>query len=206
MSEEKTASRCSWKPFEAIEGPAHKLDSIIGNDWFNWYNWFCVSSGRTLSMDHKIVEVVPPGPVDNPRAHWSEELRLEFDENQFSGAVGNVLVSETDEVRVWHLSLPPGGWLTFHRHVLNYFWTTPSTGIARGYYQDGRIVDVYHYPGETRHFRHGKDEYFVHAIENVGDTELVFVTVEFLRGDNPPIPLADAVKLEHIQPALAGSD
>jgi hypothetical protein len=46
----------------------------------------------------------------------------------------------------------------------------------------------------------------VHAILNVGDTELVFVTVEFLRGDNPPIPLADAVKLEHIQPALAGGD
>jgi len=74
-----------------------------------------------------------------------------------------------------------GGWLTFHRHVLDYFWTTPSAGIARGYYQDGRIVDVYHYPGETRHFHHGKDEYFVHAIENVGDTELIFVTVEFLR-------------------------
>jgi hypothetical protein len=156
-------------------------------------------------MDHKIVETVPPGPVDNPRAHWPEKLRREFDENQFSGAVGNVLVSETDDVRVWHLSLPPGGWLTFHRHVLDYFWTTPSTGIARGYYQDGRIVDVHHYPGETRHFRHGKEEYFVHAIENVGDTELIFVTVEFLRGDNPPIPLADAVKLAHRRPPLASS-
>ncbi len=156
-------------------------------------------------MDHKIVEIVPPGPVDSPRAHWPEKLRREFDENQFSGAVGNVLVSETDDVRVWHLSLPPGGWLPFHRHVLDYFWTTPSTGIARGYYQDGRIVDVHHYPGETRHFHHGKDEYFVHAIENVGDTELIFVTVEFLRGDNPPIPLEDAVKLEHRQPWLASS-
>jgi len=75
-------------------------------------------------------------------------------------------------VRVWHLALPPGGWLTFHRHVLDYFWTTPTAGIARGYYEDGRIVDVHHYPGETRHFRHGLGEYFVHAIENVGDTPL----------------------------------
>jgi hypothetical protein len=30
------------------------------------------------------------------------------------------------------------------------------------------------HPGETRHFRHGKDEYFVRAIENVGDTEPVW--------------------------------
>ena len=156
-------------------------------------------------MDHKMVEIAPPGPVESPRAHWPERLRREFDENQFSGAVGNVLVSETDHVRVWHLSLPPGGWLTFHRHVLDYFWTTPCTGIARGYYQDGRIVDVHHYPGETRHFRHGKDEYFVHAIENVGDTELIFVTVEFLPGDNQPIPLADDVKLEHRRSSAASS-
>jgi beta-alanine degradation protein BauB len=156
-------------------------------------------------MDHKMVEIAPPGPVENPRAHWPEKLRREFDENQFSGAVGNVLVSETDHVRVWHLSLPPGGWLTFHRHVLDYFWTTPCTGIARGYYQDGRIVDVHHYPGETRHFRHGKGEYFVHAIENVGDTELIFVTVEFLPGDNPPIPLTDDVKLEHRRSSVASS-
>ena len=156
-------------------------------------------------MDHKIVEIAPPGPVESPRAHWPPKLRREFDENQFSGAVGNVLVSETDDVRVWHLSLPPRGWLTFHRHVLDYFWTTPCTGVARGYYQDGRIVDVHHYPGETRHFRHGKGEYFVHAIENVGDTELIFVTVEFLPGDNPPIPLADDVKLEHRRSSAASS-
>jgi hypothetical protein len=67
-------------------------------------------------MDHKIVEIVPAGPADSPRAHWPEKLRQEFDKNQFDGAVGNVLVSETDDVRVWHLSLPRGGWLTFHRH------------------------------------------------------------------------------------------
>lgn len=140
-------------------------------------------------MEHKIVEISPPGPPDDPLRDWSEELRLEFEENQFSGAVGSVLVSETERCRVWHLHLPPGGWLTFHRHVLDYFWTTTTSGIARGYYQDGRIVDVHHYPGETRHFRHGEGEYFVHGIKNVGDTDLVFVTVEFLPGDNPPIDI-----------------
>lgn len=156
-------------------------------------------------MQHSMVEIAPPGPPGDPRKHWPEKLCAEFDRNQFNGAVGNVLVSETDKVRVWHLSLPPGGWITFHRHVLDYFWTTPSTGIARGYYEDGRIVDVYHYPGETRHFRHGKGEYFVHAIENVGATELVFITVEFLPGDNPPIEIPAAFRLESKPADVPGS-
>jgi len=147
-------------------------------------------------MRHKIVEIAPPGPETDPLSLWPEQLRREFAAHQFSGGVGSVLVSETERVRVWHLSLPPGGWLTFHRHVLDYFWTTTTAGVARGYYQDGRIVDVHHYPGETRHFHHGLDDYFVHAIENVGDTDLVFVTVEFLQGENPPIPIPDTLRLD----------
>ena len=83
----------------------------------------------------------------------------------------------------------------FHRHVLNYFWSATSAGIARGYYEDGRIVDVHHFPGETRHYRYGPGEYMVHGIENVGSTDLNFVTVEFLRGDNPPLPVPDTVRL-----------
>lgn len=147
-------------------------------------------------MRHEIVEIAPPGPADDPRRHWPQQMRDEFERNQFSGAVGSLLVSETQRVRVWHLALPPGGWLTFHRHVLDYFWTTPTAGVARGYYEDGRIVDVHHFPGETRHFRHGPGEHFVHAIENVGDTELTFVTVEFLQGDNPPIAIPESARLQ----------
>jgi len=146
-------------------------------------------------MDHKMVEVAPAGPPEDPRRDWPAELRAEFEANSFNGEVGNVLVSETDRVRVWHLDLPPGGWLTFHRHVLDYFWTTTTAGIARGYYQDGRIVDVHHHPGETRHFHQTADDHFVHAIRNVGDTRLVFVTVEFLGKANPPLPVADSVRL-----------
>ncbi|QKS02061.1 hypothetical protein F9288_10015 [Sphingomonas sp. CL5.1] len=146
-------------------------------------------------MMHTIVVQSEPGPPDDPRGHWHEIMQCEFEANKFNGAVGSVLVSEADNCRVWHLHLPPGGLLTFHRHVLDYFWTAVTAGVARGYYEDGRIVDVHHYPGETRHFKHGPGEYFVHAIENVGDTELIFVTVEFLPGDNPAIDIPDSLRL-----------
>jgi beta-alanine degradation protein BauB len=134
--------------------------------------------------------------VKSPRAHWPAELQQEYEENAFNGCVGSTLVSETDRVRVWHLRLPPGKRCNFHRHQLNYFWTAHASGRARGFYNDGRIVDVDHYVGETKHFVFGEHEFFVHSVQNIGDTELLFTTVEFKDGVNPPLPVPDHVRLK----------
>lgn len=139
--------------------------------------------------------VEQPGTGANPRAHWPAELQQEFEENRNSGIVGSVLVSETDRVRVWHLKLKPGQRCPFHRHVLDYFWSCHSHGKARGWYDDGRVQDVTHYPGETMHFTFDKDEIFIHSIQNTGDTDLLFTTVEFKGGANDPLPLPDSVRL-----------
>jgi hypothetical protein len=132
----------------------------------------------------------------NPRAHWPEPLRREFEANEYNGCVGSVLVSETDKLRVWHLRIPPGKRCNFHRHVNAYFWTAHKAGKARGYYHDGRIVDVTHYEGETKHFTFGPGEFFAHSVENIGDADLLFTTVEFIDGPNEPLPVPDDVRLE----------
>lgn len=139
----------------------------------------------------------PPSEGPNPRAHWPADMQLEIEETGNNGVVGSVLVSETDKVRVWHLTLPPGKRCHFHRHVLNYFWSCHSHGSARGWYDDGRIQDVTHYPGETQHFTFARGESFTHAVKNIGDTELLFTTVEFKDSANTPLPLPDSVRLEH---------
>lgn len=135
-------------------------------------------------------------PAVNPRAHWPAAMQKEFAENSFNGCVGSVLVSETDRVRVWHLTIPPGKRCDFHRHVLTYFWTAHKGGRARNYFEDGSTVDANYYTGETRHLTFGKDEYMIHAVENIGDTELLFTTVEFLDGPNTPLPVPDAIRLK----------
>ena len=142
----------------------------------------------------KIVE--QPSAGDNPRAHWPQELQDAFERDRNSGVVGSVLVSETDKVRVWHLHLPPGKRCNFHRHVLNYFWTAHSHGKARGWFEDGRIQDVVHYPGETMHFNFDEGGEFTHAVANVGDTDLLFTTVEFKDSANAPLPIPDEVRLK----------
>jgi beta-alanine degradation protein BauB len=134
--------------------------------------------------------------TDNPRAAWPKDLQDDLEQNRFNGAVGSVLVSETDRVRVWHLRLPPGKRCAFHRHVLDYFWTCHSHGRARGYFEDGRIIDVSHFPGDTKHLSYGEGEYMLHSVENIGDTELLFTTVEFKQSANAPLPLPDGIRLE----------
>lgn len=132
----------------------------------------------------------------SPRAHWPQEIQREFEAGYTNGCVGSVLVSETDKVRVWHLHIPVGKRCGFHRHVLTYFWTAHNAGKARGYYEDGRIVDVEHYKGETKHLAYGAGEYMVHAVENIGDTDLLFTTVEFLDSANAPLPIPDGMRLQ----------
>ena len=91
----------------------------------------------------------------------------------------------TDRVRVWHLHLQPGQRIGFHTHVLDYFWTALTAGAARSHYHDGRIVEVSYTAGDTQHHRYGPGEFMIHDLENIGATELVFATVEFLDSANP---------------------
>lgn len=134
-------------------------------------------------------------------ADWPEGLYEDMKANEFSGVVGSTLVSETDRVRVWHLRLPPGYRCSFHRHVNPYFWSAHNAGKARGYFSSGLIRDVEHYPGETRHYYYGEGEYMLHSVENIGDTELYFTTVEFLDGPNEPLAVPDEVRLGTSQKA-----
>lgn len=140
------------------------------------------------------METIADSPVTNPREKWPQEMQDAYDSENMLGVVGSVLASETDRLRVWHLSLAPGARCSFHRHVLDYFWIALTPGRARVWYGDGRIAEVSYDALETRHLAYREGESFVHALENVGDTTLAFVTVEHLDSANPPLPVPRAVR------------
>lgn len=129
------------------------------------------------------------GATEKGRAAWPEVIRKEFDANQFNGRVGTRLLSETDRVRVWEIRLAPGERIGFHRHVLDYFWTAVTPGRAQSHAEDGTIVEAIYAAGETRHFVYGKGEYKIHDLENVGEADLWFTTVEFIGSANAPLEL-----------------
>jgi quercetin dioxygenase-like cupin family protein len=135
-------------------------------------------------MTKHIIDQWPSAPAALPLA-----LKEEFVARAGNGEVGSRLVSETERVRVWHLSLKPGERIGFHTHVLDYFWTAVTAGQARSHYGDGRTVEVSYLSGDTQHHRYGAGEFMIHDLENIGETELVFTTVEFLDSANAPLEL-----------------
>jgi quercetin dioxygenase-like cupin family protein len=127
---------------------------------------------------------------------WSPELQAEFarEAKNPNPCVGSSLVSENERVRVWMISLQPGERIGFHRHVLDYFWTSVTGGRGRQHVHDGTTVEYTYQPGETRHEIYGPGEFKVHDLENLGDKEMVFMTVEFLNSANKPLPLPERVR------------
>ncbi|WP_394840900.1 hypothetical protein LZC95_27970 [Pendulispora brunnea] len=121
--------------------------------------------------------------------YWDDMSKREFAQRQGDGRVGQVLLSETKRVRVWAIRLKPGERMPFHRHVLDYFWTAVTSGEGLARYHDGREIRVNYAAGDTKHVSFGQGEFMVHDLENVGNTELLFITVEFLDSANAPLAL-----------------
>ena len=94
--------------------------------------------------------------------------------------IGTQLVLETDTMRVWHLRLKPGENIPAHRHDRPYFWTVLSDGKGLSHFADGKEAEIIYRSGDTKHFSDlNPHTGFVHDLTNVGDSELIFVTIEF---------------------------
>ena len=130
------------------------------------------------------------------KSAWPPAIAAEFEREKQNnnGCVGSTLVSESERVRVWVIRLAPGERIGFHRHVLDYFWTSVNGGRGRQHVHDGTTVEYTYAPGETRHETYGKGEFKVHDLENLGDQDMVFMTVEFKDSANKPMALPAGVR------------
>jgi beta-alanine degradation protein BauB len=127
---------------------------------------------------------------------WPPEIRAEFEREARAPnpCVGTELLSENERVRVWIIRLAPGERVGFHRHVLDYFWTSVNGGRGRQHLADGSTVEYTYAPGETRHETYAAGEYKVHDLENLGAAEMIFNTIEFLDSANAALPLPADVR------------
>jgi beta-alanine degradation protein BauB len=134
--------------------------------------------------------------VRSERSDWPAHIAAEFEQERgnINPCVGSELISENERVRVWMIRLQPGERIGFHRHVLDYFWTSVTGGRGRQHVHDGTTVEYTYAPGETRHETYGPGQFKVHDLENLGDKEMVFMTVEFLDSANKPLPVPDKVR------------
>jgi quercetin dioxygenase-like cupin family protein len=130
------------------------------------------------------------------KSTWPPAIAAEFERERQNNnpCVGTTLLSESERVRVWIIRLAPGERIGFHRHVLDYFWTSVTGGRGRQHVHDGSTVEYTYQPGETRHETYGLGEFKVHDLENLGDKQMVFMTIEFLQSANKPLPLPDNIR------------
>jgi beta-alanine degradation protein BauB len=122
---------------------------------------------------------------------WPTAIAAEYERENANKnpCVGNRLLSENDRVRIWMIRLAPGERFGFHRHVLDYFWTCVTGGRGLQHVKGGKTVEYTYQPGETRHESYGAGEDKVHDLTNIGDKEMIFMTVEFLDSANKPLAL-----------------
>jgi len=120
---------------------------------------------------------------------WTDEIKREFQELASDGHVGSKLLFENHRVRVWEIRLQPGQRWHAHQHALDYFWTAITPGKSRQRTYDGTTREVEYQPGETRFYAFGPGDSLLHDLENIGESELVFSTVELVESSNSPLPL-----------------
>jgi quercetin dioxygenase-like cupin family protein len=142
------------------------------------------------------LSMLDKAPEHRDTSQWSSELAAEFErESQHPNpCVGTTLLSETDRTRVWIIRLAPGERIGFHRHVLDYFWTSVNGGHGRQHVHDGTTVEYTYQPGETRHETYGSGEFKVHDLQNLGDRDMIFMTVEFKDSANKPMALPAGIR------------
>lgn len=113
---------------------------------------------------------------------WTENQKSALRDGMTERRVGCRLAFENGHIRVWTIHLSPGEWLHFHKHDMPYYWTALSAGRARSRRDDGSVWVVEYEVGDTKYFAElAKDTYFVHDVLNIGESPLVFSTVELLR-------------------------
>ena len=117
-------------------------------------------------------EVIGEGTFD--LADYEAELAAAPNNHQ----VGTKLVFENDRVGVWEVRLRPGERAAFHIHDRPYFWTVVDAGTGRQRSDDGTYVIQRYQVGDTSFGNHSHEQFMIHDIENYGDTEIRFITVE----------------------------
>lgn len=110
-------------------------------------------------------------------AEYADELAVARENHD----IGTTLWFENDHIRVFESRLEPGGRATFHIHDKTYFWTVVDAGKGLQHHADGTWTTTDFDLGDTAYREHTPEDPLIHDLENIGDTTLRFVTVEFKR-------------------------
>lgn len=108
----------------------------------------------------------------------AEEYAEELARGEHNLNIGTHLLHEDAKLRIWKISLAPGERTIFHKHQTEHWWTCITAGLCHQRTSDGMLITRQYEAGDTAHFQPTPDHYFIHDLENAGDTHFQVVTIE----------------------------
>jgi len=112
--------------------------------------------------------------------YWDAQSKQELDQGYQNTNVGERLVFENEQFRVWTIHLEVNQRLPFNTHTKPYFWTVLTHGKAQSYYADGSVIQSLYEIGDTQNYPDlSENNTFTHDLRNVGETTLIFTTTEY---------------------------
>lgn len=96
-------------------------------------------------------------------------------EGTILGKIGDEIIFENETIRVWRLSLPPGGIQPWHKHDMHYLIVPLTKGENVMRFSDGRVRETKETPGEVMWREPG----IPHELENASKGVYSNILIEF---------------------------
>lgn len=122
-----------------------------------------------------MTEILEEGTFD--LADFTAELTAAREGNR---QIGTKVLFENERLRVWEIRLQPGERGAFHLHDRNYFWTVIEGGLGKQRLDDGTFAIRRYEVGDTSFLPNSAANPMIHDLENIGEGELRYITVELL--------------------------
>ena len=120
------------------------------------------------------LEINPAGNFET----WNPSFIKELKENKISNDLGQNLLFENENVRIWEVILLPNERLPFRKINLDYSWVSLTSGLAISRYADGKIILMRIEKGDSS-FLKCKEKKFINDLENKGSEILFLHLTEF---------------------------
>lgn len=122
----------------------------------------------------KCIELNPAGSFDT----WDPAKLEELKQKQIGEALGQNLLFENENIRVWKVVLFPGDRLPFRKINRNYSFVSMIEGLALTRCDNGKITMLRLKKGDTG-FMPLEGTESIHDLENIGENILFLHAMEF---------------------------
>lgn len=119
---------------------------------------------------------------------WEENYLKELHLLEFKESLGNMLLFEDSNIRLWNLKLEAGERMPFFRNNKNYSWISETNSVLKSRSANGKICLLRISEGDTEyHENSGKD--YINDLENLGENPAIFKVLEYKHKFHDLLPM-----------------